>query len=56
MPFWDYYGILELNGLIMSLLGKLNQGEYEIGEERGGWGEEEENKKEEKEEEEEEKD
>ena len=56
MPFWAYYGILELNGLIMSLLGKLRQGEYERGEERGGGEEEEIKKKEEKEEEEEEKD
>ena len=46
MPFWGYYGILELNGQIMSLLGKLRQGEYERGEERGGGGEEEEIKEE----------
>ena len=53
MPFWAYNVFLELNGLIMSLLGKLRQGEYERGEERGGGGEEEEiKKKEEKEEEE----
>ena len=52
MQFWAYYVILELNGLIMSLLGKLGQGEYGRGQERGGGEEEEEiKKKEEKEEE-----
>ena len=48
MPFCGYYGILELNGLIMSLLGKLRQGEYE----RGGGEEDEELKKKEAKEEE----
>ena len=45
MPVLAYYGNLELNGLIMSLFGKLKQGYFERGEERGGGGEEEEIKK-----------